>query len=291
MDSSGNCQTRSDANARERDEGCRAVGGATASLFDSGPTCRDEARGSGGAGVPSFTTRWAVTTSEVASAQRLRFKVFGEELGACLSAQAPDRDVDEFDAPCQHLLVLAHGDDGDTELIATCRVLLPDGARRIGRFYSDGEFDLSALRDLLTGTAEMGRVCVAPAWRNGVIILALWRELGRLMVREGLDTLIGCSSVGAKDDAELAIQLWHSLRMTHLVEPQRRVRPWRPLALRKSDKSGPVEVPPLIKGYLRCGGRLLGPPAYDAAFNTADFPMMLRLSDLPSSYRKRFLGE
>ena len=223
-------------------------------------------------------------------AQRLRFKVFGEELGACLSTEATDRDVDEFDAPCQHLLVLAHGDNGDMELIATCRVLLPDAARRIGRFYSDGEFDLSALRDLLTGAAEMGRVCVAPAWRNGVIILALWRELGRLMVQEGLDTLIGCSSVGASDDGALATQLWHTLKMTHLVEPQRQVQPWRALALRAGKEAGPVQVPPLIKGYLRCGGRLLGPPAYDAAFNTADFPMMLRLSDLPLSYRKRFLG-
>ena len=35
---------------------------------------------------------------------------------------------------------------------------------------------------------------------------------------------------------------------------------------------------------------LLGPPAWDPAFNTADFPLKLDLRDLPAAYRRRFLN-
>ena len=52
-----------------------------------------------------------------------------------------------------------------------------------------------------------------------------------------------------------------------------------------------VEPPALIKGYLRCGAKVLGPPAWDPEFNTADLPMLIRLNDLPARYRKHFLGE
>lgn len=244
----------------------------------------------------SFSTRWAVTPFDVARAQRLRFRIFAQEMGAKLTglhgmqSTPTGHDVDEFDAHCQHLLVLSHDRAGEGDVVATCRVLMPEGARRVGRLYSDGEFDLLAVRDLMPGTLEMGRVCVAPAWRNGLLILSLWRELGKLMQQQGLDVLIGCASVGVSDGGAFAAQLWNHLHVAHMVEPARRVRPWQPLALRDADEHSAVQVPALIKGYLRCGGLLLGPPALDSSFNTADFPMMLRLRDLPQRYGKRLLG-
>ena len=246
----------------------------------------------------SFTTRWATTPSDVAAAQRLRFRVFAEEMGAQLPP-APGalagHDIDEFDEYCLHLLVLSQantsgqGVASSEEVVATCRVLMPEGARRAGRLYSDDEFDLSALRDMLPFMAEMGRVCVAPAWRNGLLILALWRALGQLMAHSGLQALFGCSSVGLASGCDLAARLWQDLQKSHLVEPAWRVRPWHPLALQIGQSAEAVRVPPLLKGYLRCGGRLLGPPAHDASFNTADFPIMVRLRDLPLRYGKRVL--
>jgi len=240
----------------------------------------------------SGAARWAVTPLDVARAQRLRFRIFAQEMGATLQGMPTGHDVDEFDAHCLHLLVVSQDPAGEDEgeVVATCRVLLPDGARQVGRLYSEGEFDLSAVRDLMPGTLEMGRVCVAPAWRNGLLILSLWRELGKLMQQEGLDVLIGCASVGVSDGGVFAAQLWNQLRVSHQVEPLRRVRPWQPLTLRPDAPHSTVQVPALIKGYLRCGGRLLGPPALDASFNTADFPMMLRLRDLPQRYGKRVLA-
>jgi len=51
-----------------------------------------------------------------------------------------------------------------------------------------------------------------------------------------------------------------------------------------------VEPPALIKGYIRLGAKILGAPAWDPDFNTADLPMMMRVGDLPRRYRKHFEG-
>jgi putative hemolysin len=51
-----------------------------------------------------------------------------------------------------------------------------------------------------------------------------------------------------------------------------------------------VEPPALIKGYLRLGAKVLGAPAWDPDFNSADLPMMMRVADMPARYRKHFNG-
>lgn len=51
-----------------------------------------------------------------------------------------------------------------------------------------------------------------------------------------------------------------------------------------------VETPPLIKGYLRCGAQVLGPPAWDPDFRCADLPLLLRWQDLSPSYRRHFVA-
>ena len=109
--------------------------------------------------------------------------------------------------------------------------------------------------------------------------------------RQGLDTLIGCASVSHADGGELACYVWHGLKQTHLVALPQPVRPRTPFRLQAWDHSTPPPpVPALIKGYLRCGAKLLGPPALDTSFNTVDFPMLLRIGDLPARYSKRIFG-
>lgn len=242
----------------------------------------------------SFRLAWARSASEVAEAQRLRFRVFGEEMRARLRlpAGAPaGHDVDRFDSHCAHLLVRAVGTARHGEVIATCRVLDPASARRAGSGYTAAEFDLAPLRELMPRALEMGRICVDAQWRSGLVVMAIWRELGQQLVQRRLDTMVGCCSVDAADGGALARRLWEDLRALHLTEPQLQVRAHQPLPL-----SGPVlaagtaVVPALVKGYLRLGGRLLGPPALDVDFNTADFPMMLRVADMPARYTRRIFG-
>lgn len=241
-----------------------------------------------------FEVRWARHQDEVRAAQRLRHDVFVGEMGARLTPPAGSptaHDVDLFDDFCEHLLVRTLPRDGTTaEVIGTYRVLTPAAARRAGGYYSDTEFDLTRLRPLRERMAELGRSCVHPDHRSGGVILALWGALAAFMSDNGLDTVVGCASVGMRDGGHSAASLWARLRETHLIGLEHQVRPRLPLPVDELNQSLNVEPPALVKGYLRCGAKVLGAPAWDPDFNTADLPLLLRLADLPPRYRKHFLG-
>lgn len=233
--------------------------------------------------TPGLQVRWARHLDEVRAAQRLRYRVFAEEMGARLSTPLPGHDVDLFDDYCEHLLVC---DVGDGEVIGTYRVLTPAQARRVGGTYSDTEFDLTRLRQVRERLVELGRSCVHPEHRQGGVILALWSALGGFMQRNRLDVMIGCASIPMHQDGSLAASLWRQVRERHLAPIDWQVRPRLPLPVERLDDSLQVEAPPLIKGYLRLGAQVLGPPAWDPDFNTADLPMLMRLAELPPRYRQ-----
>lgn len=251
--------------------------------------------------VPSvkrtLESTWAVSEAEVRAAQALRYAVFRMELGADLpaAALASMLDADHFDAFCDHLLVWSwHPQEkADRQLVGTYRVLPPDAAKRLGGLYIDQEFDLAPLDPLRGRMIELGRACVHADWRSGGVILMLWNALGRYMVQHGFETMVGCCSMGVADGGAFASSLWYTLRSNRLAEPQWNVKPRIPLALRELDgdrASIPLrDMPPLIKGYLRGGAAVLGPPAYDASFHTADFPIMMRTAAMAPRYRAHFL--
>ncbi|MEY4764608.1 MAG: hypothetical protein RI907_1281 [Pseudomonadota bacterium] len=238
---------------------------------------------------------WARTEEDVRAAQRLRYQVFAEEMGARLNVPvgSPDgHDIDLFDPYCEHLLVRLAAEDGAEpgQVIGTYRVLTPASARRVGGLYSETEFDLTRLRPLREKMVELGRSCVHPDHRTGTAIMSLWGALAEFMVRNDLDTMIGCASISMRDGGHVAASLWEQLRHTHLAPIDLQVRPRLPLPVEELDRHLQVEPPALIKGYLRCGAKVLGAPAWDPDFNTADLPLLMRIGDLPARYRKHFLG-
>jgi putative hemolysin len=239
----------------------------------------------------SLTVSWAKHGDEVRQAQRLRFSVFADEMGARLNSTTPGLDVDLFDSYCEHLLVR---DQITREVVGTYRLLTPAQARRVGSTYSDLEFDLTRLRGLRERMVELGRSCVHPDYRHGGVIMALWGALAEFMVRNKLDTMIGCASIPMLHNGivsgDVAASIWQQLKATHLAPIEHHVRPRLPLPVDQLDCSLAVEPPALIKGYLRLGAKVLGAPAWDPDFNTADLPMMMRIDDLPMRYRKHFLG-
>lgn len=234
---------------------------------------------------------WAKNLSDVRAAQRLRFQVFAEEMGARLSTTVPDHDVDLFDNYCEHLLVR---DATSQQVIGTYRVLTPVQAKRVGSTYSDTEFDLTRLRTLRDRLVELGRSCVHKDHRNGGVIMALWSALAEFMTRNQLDTMIGCASIPMLHNGvisgDVAASIWQQVQAKHLAPIEYHVRPRLPLPIERLDTSLVVEPPALIKGYLRMGAKVLGPPAWDPDFNSADLPMMMRIADLPARYRKHFMG-
>ena len=234
---------------------------------------------------------WARHEDEVRQAQRLRFDVFAAEMGARLTTPIPGHDVDLFDDYCEHLLVR---DAQSQQVIGTYRVLTPAQARRVGGTYSDTEFDLTRLRSLRPRMVELGRSCVHRDHRHGGVIMALWGALAEFMVRNKLDTMIGCASIPMLHNGVVsghaAASIWQQLSRTHLAPIEYHVRPRLPLPVEQLQDDLEVEPPALIKGYLRLGAKVLGAPAWDPHFNTADLPMLMRIADLPPRYRKHFLG-
>lgn len=245
----------------------------------------------------AFEVVWARDEDDVREAQQLRYRVFAEEMGARLSTPhgcPPRHDIDMFDPFCEHLLVRAKTSrdmgPGEGPVIGTYRVLTPAAAKRVGGLYAETEFDLTRLRPLRSKMVELGRSCVHPDWRSGGVIMALWGALGEFMVRNQLDTMVGCASVSMRDGGHVAASLWEQLRKTHLAAIEWQVQPRLALPVDELRRDLAVEAPALIKGYLRCGAKVLGPPAWDPDFNSADLPLLMRIGDLPSRYRKHFLS-
>ena len=234
---------------------------------------------------------WARHQDEVRQAQRLRYQVFALEMGATLGGNLPGHDIDLFDDFCEHLLVR---DAGSGDIIGTYRVLTPTQAKRVGSTYSDTEFDLTRLRLLRDRMVELGRSCVHTDHRHGGVILALWGALAEFMGRNQLDIMIGCASIpmqhSGATSGQAAASIWRQVRESHLAAIEYRVTPRLALPVDRLDDSLDMEPPALIKGYLRLGAKVLGPPAWDPDFNSADLPMMMRVADLPARYLKHFAG-
>ncbi|MEG1201469.1 MAG: GNAT family N-acyltransferase [Comamonas sp.] len=234
---------------------------------------------------------WARHLDEVREAQRLRYNVFASEMGAQLATDLPGHDADQFDDYCEHLLV-RHS--ASKQVIGTYRLLTPAQALRAGRTYSDGEFDLSAIDVLRPRMVELGRSCVHPNFRQGGVIMTLWGALASFMVRNKLDVMMGCASIPMWHNGivsgDAAASIWRQLVAKKQVSSEYCVTPLLPLPLDQLDDQVNVEPPALIKGYLRVGTEVIGAPAWDPDFNTADLPMLMQLDRLPARYRKHFLG-
>ncbi|WP_341314787.1 GNAT family N-acyltransferase [Paraburkholderia sp. IMGN_8] len=230
---------------------------------------------------------WARTDEELREAQRLRYRVFADEMGARLTGPA-GLDVDSFDSYCDHLLVR----DLDTlKVVGTYRALPPHQAARIGRLYAESEFDVSRLTHLRAKMVEVGRSCVHPDYRSGSVIMSLWAGLAAYMKHNGYETMLGCASVAMVDGGHYAANLYCSLRDNALTTPEYRAFPHTPLPVDELQTGADVAPPPLVKGYLRLGAKICGAPAWDPDFNTADFLTLLRLSEINARYARHFLGD
>ncbi|HEX3783079.1 MAG TPA: GNAT family N-acyltransferase [Pseudonocardiaceae bacterium] len=226
--------------------------------------------------------------AEVRAAQRLRYQVFAEEMGANLHSDVPGLDVDEFDEFCDHLVV-RHDPTG--EIVGTYRMLPPERATAAGKLYSEGEFDLSALSGVRGALVETGRSCVHPDHRSGAVVGLVWAGIARYMLLSGHSWLAGCASVPLHDGGELAAGVWDVVSAKNHAPAEYRVSPREPWQVDAAPRPAKAVIPPLLRGYLRLGAWVCGPPALDADFGVADFFVLLSMDRLDQRYLRFFLGE
>jgi len=240
------------------------------------------------ASFPKLSLSLASTPEEIREVQRLRYKVFVEAMGLETLKNHEGLERDEFDEFCDHLIVR---DTRTLEVVGTYRVLTPKALHQTRGFYSENEFDLNRLGNLRSRIIEAGRACIHPDYRSGGVIMMLWAGLAACMQREKAEFLIGCASVSLADGGHTINALYRKLAKDHLCPPEYRVTPNLPFPLHDDPLPEGLQVPALIKGYLRSGAWVCGEPAWDPDFHSADLFMMLPLSRLDSRYARHYLKE
>lgn len=234
-----------------------------------------------------YSVRFAVTPSEIREAQKLRYRVFAEEYGARLVTPEAGVDRDLYDRYCEHLIVR---DEGRGRIVGTHRVLPPERAKEIGSYCSENEFFLTRLDRLRPQIVEVGRSCIDADYRNGAVIAMLWATLAEYMAANGYGYLMGCASISMADGGHNAANLFARLN-ERMAPAEYQVSPRCSLPWERLATGARVEVPPLIKGYLRAGAWVCGEPAWNPDFNAADLLLLLPMANITERYHRHFVEQ
>jgi putative hemolysin len=253
----------------------------------------------------SLEVRLATTAQEIRQAQKLRFKVFYEEMSAAPNSLSliSRRDIDDYDAICDHLLVLDHDvrprplRPAKPKVVGTYRLLRQEVADRHWGFYTAGEYDIAPLIETHRSLRflELGRSCVLKPYRNKRTVELLWHGIWTYVLHHRIDVMIGCASLEGTDPQALALPL--SFLHHYASAPdewQARALPERhtPMNLLAKDAVDPKAalhaLPPMIKGYLRLGASFGRGAVIDRQFGTTDVLVILPVSAINPRYIDHF---
>lgn len=255
----------------------------------------------------SLEVRLAKDKAEVDSAQALRYRVFYKEMGAkpYPEMKERERDFDQYDDVCDHLLVIDNARAGD-KVVGTYRLIRREIAKKVGSFYSASEYDISSLIEYPGEILELGRSCIDSEYRTGSVMQILWKGLASYIFRHNIVLMFGCASFPGIDLKEHAQALSY-LYYHHLAPPAIRAKalPERYIDMKilpreafnpetafnniKVDpRGGGNNVPPLIKGYLRVGGYVGDGAVVDKQFNTTDVFITVKTELITERYLRHY---
>jgi L-ornithine Nalpha-acyltransferase len=276
----------------------QAYGGLRASATRAHRTSRTMGR------IGTLEVRLARTAAEVRQAQKVRYKVFYQEGSAVPNParRLARRDIDGYDAICDHLLVIDHaarnrGALNRPAVVGTYRLLRQSLAEEYGGFYTAGEFDIRALvaRHSRLQFLELGRSCVLSSYRVKRTVELLWHGIHAYVLQNHCDVMFGCASLDDTDPKRLALPL--SFLHHYASAPE----PWRARALSDryvemnqmskeavDPKAALRALPPLIKGYLRLGAYIGDGAVIDYEFGTTDVLIVLPISAIKQRYFEHF---
>ncbi|CFX11705.1 Ornithine-acyl ACP N-acyltransferase [Candidatus Filomicrobium marinum] len=260
--------------------------------------------------VGSLEVRLAQSRADLRRAQNLRYRVFYEEMSAVpsLLSQMRRRDEDDYDAICDHLLVVdvdakPAGGHGWTsgrrpEVVGTYRVLRQEQAERAQGFYTQSEYDIAPLVEARRSNykfMELGRSCVLKPYRNKRTVELLWHGLWTYVREHKVDVMIGCASFAGTDPDAHAMAL-SFLHHHALASPEWRCRahdhlhvPMDRIPIENIDAKAALKaLPPLIKGYLRLGATVGDGAVIDHQFGTTDVLIVLPVENIDPRYFEHF---
>jgi putative hemolysin len=254
----------------------------------------------------SLEVRLARKKSEIRRAQRLRYKVFYEEMAATPNALAilSRRDEDAFDPIFDHLLVIDHGSAnggrrwGRSKVVGTYRMMRQEIADYYDGFYTQGEYDIAPLIQAKSpdySFVELGRSCVLKPYRNKRTLELLWQGVWTYVREHGADVMIGCASFPGTDPSAHALALSY-LHHTALAPEDWRVRAHEHLRIDMNmmppeavnARAALKALPPLIKGYLRVGAYIGDGAVIDHQFGTIDVLIIVPVEAMNARYFVHF---
>jgi len=252
----------------------------------------------------SLEVRIAETEAEIEAAQKLRYRVFYEEMSAIPTPQMREeqRDFDRYDEFCDHMLVVdrnVHDANGEPAVVGTYRLLRGEVAACHGGYYTSSEYDLTPmLKGNPPGTRylELGRSCVLKSYRaKATTMQLLWKGIVVYLNRYAIDVMFGCGSLHGTDPEALKLALSYLHHFHQVPEGQRvSARPELYISMNRmaQDEIDPKEalrkLPPLIKGYVRAGCFIGDGAVIDRQFGTTDVFIYFPLSGIDARYKSRF---
>ena len=245
--------------------------------------------------IGELSTRLATSSSDVRNAQRLRYKVFYEEMSARpgIYNRLTRRDRDPHDVHCDHLLVLDESAGTKPSVVGTQRFFLKPGGSEGIRFHSQSEFDLEGLaaRHSAKMFMELGRSCILPQYRTKRTAELMWHGTWAYALKNKVDVMVGCASFGASDIETLAPALGFLSTQPSAAE-EWHVDPTGADAVVLQDFEHKVAevkkairlLPPLIRGYLRLGAMFSTCAVPDPEFGTVDVLVVLPVDRINPRY-------
>jgi putative hemolysin len=248
--------------------------------------------------VNQLELRLARDPAEIEAAQRLRYRVFYEEMGAVPSPamRASRIDADAFDALAEHLVVVDLESVGRRPAVVGCyRVLREAVARGRGGFYTAHEFDLSGVVCADGELMELGRSCVEPEYRTGAVMQLLWRGIADYIALHRVGLMLGCASLPGTVPDEVANELaflHHAALAPEGMRPRAldgRFVPTETMPACQVDARAALkQLPPLLKAYLRMGGMIGDGAVIDRQFNTIDVCLVLPTRRVQAHYQRHY---
>jgi len=252
--------------------------------------------------VDNFIVKLAENKLELKNAQALRYLVFYKEKKAkpTISKKILKLDYDKFDKFADHFIVIEKNEKGiKNKIVGTYRLLRGDMAYHHGGFYTSSEFDLSTiLRSYkYNQILELGRSCVHQDYRKGIIMNLLWKAIAEYIKLYDIKILLGCASFHGTDVMKYSNELSY-LRKNFSLSDDLSVRSldkniypnYTKTNLHINNLSIFLKLPPLIKGYLRLGGKVSYDCFVDYKFNSIDLCVIVNTDKIVEKYKKKFLN-
>lgn len=248
----------------------------------------------------ALTLRLAEGEADLMAAQRLRYEVFVQELGARGPGvdHAARLERDRFDPFFDHLLLVdTRRDPANLDhVVGAYRLLPPERVAAAGGYYSDAEFDLFELRASNRRLLELGRTCVHRDLRGGAAMFLLWNGLADYVLERDIEVMFGAASFHGTDVEALAQPL-SLLHHFHRAPEGLRVRAraaqraeMNRIPADQIDRSlAMAGIPPLIKAYLRLGGHVSDGAWIDRDFNTTDVCLVMDTARMSAKHREFYI--